>query len=661
MRRVRSKFFSRIALRSKLVCWFLLAAILPLLLAGYLSYRTIEKQANQSAARELIAIADSAGKTTNEFMDSRCGDIVIWSKFRFIKEALDLAEIREEVCDSLREMVTLSGLYEAIALVDARSGRCIAGSRPELFNEDFSKDDEFTKAKSGKLEMGSLRRVKMIEQWDKESGGWTLVIAVPVKVQEEVRGVLMAYLRWNTLESVFFGTKPGKTGYIFVVDEGGHVILHPNRSLYGLLTSDPAINVPQIDEAMKEKRSSVTYEFTDTKKGKRESKIAGIAYPEPIRNLPNLHWKVAACAPSIELLLLPNILGTLGMILVAVVVIVSIVSWILAGRLSGPIIAIAAVARQVADRDLTVKAPIFDRSDEVGDLSVAFDSMLESLKIQIKQVLKGSEILKGAVRQITASVSEVASGAAQVAGSVSETATTLEQLRRSAKVSGDKAKSLSEMARNAFGASVEGKQATDGTIKGIKSIRDQVGLVGETVNKLSDQSVSIEEIISTVRDLADQSNLLAVNASIEAARAGDSGKGFSVVAHEIKSLADQSRQSTLQIGEILDNIRSSVGAVVGSVKQVNEALEFGIAQSTKTEESIAFLNQSVELSSQEATFIETSSSQQNIGMDQVSEAMTSIEQAMGQNLSAVRNLEDAATKLAELETQIRASAEAYRT
>jgi methyl-accepting chemotaxis protein len=660
MGQLRSILPSSFRLRSNLVFWFLLVAILPLLVAGYLSYQAIEKQAEQASQREIVALARSAGKTAMEFMESRSGDLLMWAKFRLIKEALDLAEIREEVCDSLREMVKLSGVYEAITLADARTGRCVATSRQELFDMDFAKDDTFVQAKAGKLAISSLHHNKMVEQWDKDSGGWTLTIAVPVKVQNEVRGVLIAYLRWKALETLFVGTKVGKSGYVFVMDANDRFIAHPNRSLYGTATKQLSDQIVEFQEAFRAKRDFLRYEWTNTETKRNEAKLAGIAYPESGRNLVDLQWKVVASAPAAEVYLLPNILGTLGTILVLVVVIVFVLSWVLAGRISQPISAIAAVARQVADRDLTVEAPFFSRTDEIGELSVAFSSMLESLKLQIKQVWHGADVLETAVQQITSGVSEVASGAAQVAGSVSETATTLEELRRSARISGDKAKSLSETARSALGASIEGKEATVGTIQGIKGIRDQIELVGQTVNKLSEQSVSIEQIISTVRDLADQSNLLAVNASIEAARAGESGKGFSVVAHEIKSLADQSRQSTLQIGEILQNIRNSVRAVVVSMQQVNEALEFGINQSSKTEESIAVLNRSVEVSSQEAAFIETSSSQQNMGMDQVADAMTSIEQAMGQNLSAVRELEDAANKLVELGRQITKSAEAYR-
>jgi methyl-accepting chemotaxis protein len=661
MWRTRSGIVSRLPLRTKLVLCFLLAAILPLLIAGYLSYRAVERQAEQSAVREMVTLAESASKTATEFMDSRCGDVLMWANLRSMREVLELHEMREEVSETLRDMAELSGVYQGIALVDAASGKCGAASRSEFFDIDFSGSDVFNAAKSGKLVMSAFEQSKMVEQFDKTSGGWTLAVAAPVRVQEKVRGVLIAYLRWKSLEALLIGGRAAKSGYVFIVDKNGRIILHPNRAFYGLPLAGSAVGLSQLWDAMKERKPSITYEVSTSTTGKPESRIAGIAYPKPVRNVQDNEWKVVTDASSADVLLLPNILGTLGTIVLGVIVVVLGLSIVLSGTISKPIAAIADVARQVADRDLTVETPNLARGDEIGDLSRAFGSMLESIKIQINHMLRATDVLKGTVQQITASVSEVASGAAQVAGSVSETATTLGQLRQSAKASGDKAKNLAQVARTALGASIQGREATDGTIEGMRKIRDQIELVGQTVTRLHEQSVSIEQIVATVKDLADQSNLLAVNASIEAARAGEMGKGFSVVAHEIKSLADQSRLATLQIGEILQNTRTWINAVVASMKEVNTAVEAGIGQSAKTEEAIAILNQSVEMSSSEASFIETSSSQQSMGMDQVASAMASIEEAMHQNLRGVGQLEDAAGKLADLGEQVRRLIEAYRT
>ncbi|MFH0825142.1 MAG: methyl-accepting chemotaxis protein, partial [Pseudomonadota bacterium] len=510
--------------------------------------------------------------------------------------------------------------------------------------------------------VGALQKTRHSGKSDSgaEAGAeeWVLAIAAPIKAQDKVKGVFTAYLRWKSLEDLLTSTKVAQSGYLFVLDKDGRYIVHPDRSLYGKQMTD-GTELAALGAAVKERKASVTYDWTNPKTGKFESKIAGISYPKAGRNLQDLEWKVIATAPSAEILLLPNILRTLAMIAMGAIAVVLGLSTVFAGRISKPIATLADMARRVADRDLTVEVPVFSRSDEIGDLSKAFALMLESFRNQIGHMLNSADVLKAAVQQITATVSQVASGAGQVASAVSETAATVEELRQSAETAGGKAKELAQTARNALGASAEGREATDGTIRGMRLIRDQVESVGETVRKLNEKSASIEHIVDTVSDLADQSNLLAVNSSIEAARAGETGKGFAVVAHEIKSLADQSRQATLQVGNILQETRKWIGAVVTSMNEVNKTIEGGIEQSSKTEQAIAVLDRSVEISSREAIFIETASSQQSLSMDQVSSAMVSIETAMSQNLRGVGQLEDAAEKLADLGEHIRTLIEAY--
>jgi methyl-accepting chemotaxis protein len=154
--------------------------------------------------------------------------------------------------------------------------------------------------------------------------------------------------------------------------------------------------------------------------------------------------------------------------------------------------------------------------------------------------------------------------------------------------------------------------------------------------------------MATVQDLADQSNLLAVNASIEAARAGEQGKGFSVVAQEIKMLADQSREATGQVRTILEDTRKWVGAVVMATEQGAKAVDAGVAQSKLAGDSIRSLADSVIISSQAASVIHASGEQQSVGMDQVSAAMSKIETAMQQNVESVSQMETAAKELENL-------------
>jgi methyl-accepting chemotaxis protein len=191
-------------------------------------------------------------------------------------------------------------------------------------------------------------------------------------------------------------------------------------------------------------------------------------------------------------------------------------------------------------------------------------------------------------------------------------------------------------------------------------IKDQMESISETVVSLSEHSQQIGAIIATVQDIADQSKLLAVNASIEAARAGEYGKGFTVVAQEIKSLADQSKQATERIRTILGDTQKRVGAVVMAAEQGGKAVESGVAESVQSGEVIGRLSGTVASSAQTASLIQASIEQQTIGVEQISTAMINIEEAMRQIKDSTGELEGAAQRLGDLGGELKDSVRHYK-
>jgi methyl-accepting chemotaxis protein len=147
----------------------------------------------------------------------------------------------------------------------------------------------------------------------------------------------------------------------------------------------------------------------------------------------------------------------------------------------------------------------------------------------------------------------------------------------------------------------------------MNKIREQMETVAESIVGLSDQSLAIGEIIATVNDLAEQSNLLAVNAAIEAAKAGEHGKGFAVVAQEVKSLAEQSKLATAQVRTILNDIQKATNAAVMATEQGSKAVEAGERQSNEAGEAIRSLADSISESAAASTLITSSSQQQMVG------------------------------------------------
>ncbi len=348
-------------------------------------------------------------------------------------------------------------------------------------------------------------------------------------------------------------------------------------------------------------------------------------------------------ASSVKYLKLLIVLGTL-------LSIVTLVGGgvVLTRSIAKPIGAITGVAERVAAGDLTVRVESDDRSDEVGALQRALRIMIENLRDMNLELRQGAGVLASSSAEILATVSQVAAGAAETATAVSETSTTAEEVKQTAHLSNQKAKNVQESAQKVAAVSETGRKAVTETLEGMNLIREQMEEIAESVVRLSEQGQTIGEIIATVNDLAEQSNLLAVNAAIEATRAGEFGKGFAVVAQEVKSLAEQSRQATTQVRTILMEVQKATSAAVMATEQGTKAVAAGVKQATEAGESIRVLTGSVGEAAQAAIQIAASSQQQLVGMDQIASAIANIRQATTQNMAGTQQLETSARNLKEL-------------
>ena len=328
--------------------------------------------------------------------------------------------------------------------------------------------------------------------------------------------------------------------------------------------------------------------------------------------------------------------------------------------IAGPLREIAVIAERVASGDLTVNVPTDSRADEVGTLARAFRAMIENLRQTTREINEGVGVLASSSSEILATTTQVAAGAAETATAVSETTATVEEVKQTAQLASQKAKYVSDSAHKVAQVSQTGRKAVEDAIAGMQRIQEQMESIAESIVRLSEQSQAIGEIIATVNDLAEQSNLLAVNAAIEATRAGEQGKGFAVVAQEVKSLAEQSKQATAQVRTILGDIQKATGAAVLATEQGSKAVEAGVRQTGDTGESIRLLAESINEAAQAATQIAASSQQQMVGMDQVALAMDNIKQASTQNVAGTRQAETAAQQLHELGQRLKQLTDRYR-
>lgn len=337
-----------------------------------------------------------------------------------------------------------------------------------------------------------------------------------------------------------------------------------------------------------------------------------------------------------------NMIATMGLIAILAAL---AMAFALHNSIVGPLKDVSKAARRIADGDLAVSLPPGERRDEIGDLARTFDEMIRSLRGTISDVTEGVGVLAAAASQITASTTQVAASSAEAAVAVSQTTTTVEEVKQTAQVSAQKARYVSDTAQKSVQFSQGGRKTVDDSIEGMRRVQQQMELIARSIVKLAEQGQAIGDIIATVNDLAEQSNLLAVNAAIEAAKAGDQGKGFAVVAQEIKSLAEQSKQATSQVRTILGEIQKATNGAVLATEQGTKAVEAGAQLTSDMGESIRQLTDSIAEASQAATQIAASAQQQLAGMDQVALAMQNINQASNQNVASTKQAEATAQNL----------------
>ncbi|MEI7743464.1 MAG: methyl-accepting chemotaxis protein [Chloroflexota bacterium] len=326
---------------------------------------------------------------------------------------------------------------------------------------------------------------------------------------------------------------------------------------------------------------------------------------------------------------------------------------------TGPLTVVARHLERIAGGEIPA-ALSGELSGDFEVLQANVNTMTAVLRDLNRDTTEGVSVLAAASSEILATVSQLAGVTAETAASVTETSTTVEEVKQTAHLTAQRARDVQESALQTAAIGESGRAAAIETVAGMDRIRGQMGAIADAIVRLSELGQSIGEIITTVNDLAEQSNMLAVNAAIEATRAGEYGKGFAVVAQEVKSLADQSRQATTQVRSILSDVQKATSSAVMATEQGNKTVADGVRQAGEAGESIRRLADAIGEAADAATQIVASADQQLVGMEQIAMAMTSIRQATSQNVAGTRQLEVSAQSLTSTGDRLRHVVERQR-
>jgi methyl-accepting chemotaxis protein len=263
-----------------------------------------------------------------------------------------------------------------------------------------------------------------------------------------------------------------------------------------------------------------------------------------------------------------------------------------------------------------------------------------------------ANVIASSSAEILSATTEQAAGTNESMAAVTETVATVDEVAQTATQSAQRARAVADAAQRAAEGGRAGRQAVDDAVNAMRLVQAQVETMAHGIVALAEQAQAIGEITTAVSDIAEQTKLLALNAAVESTRAGEHGRGFALVAAEIKTLAGEAKESTVQVRRLLSDIQRSTSAAVMATEQGTKQTAAAVRQVNQAGEVITQLATVVEEAAQAAAQIVASAGQQALGMDQIRQAIANIHDATQQNLTATRQSETAAQDLNELGTKL---------
>ncbi|GAB3252254.1 methyl-accepting chemotaxis protein [Chitinimonas naiadis] len=353
---------------------------------------------------------------------------------------------------------------------------------------------------------------------------------------------------------------------------------------------------------------------------------------------------------TLRILVIGAVLGTL----IALVTSLTIARTI-AQRLEQAIIA----ADAVSQGDLSKRIPV-DGNDEISVLLHAICRMQEKLLTTVREILESADEVGDSARQIVVNADQIYAGARDQSSSAQAMATAVKQLTTSIGDIANSAGTAHALSREAGHLSSEGAEVIREAMGNIGEIADSVLTASDDMEQLGRQTVEIANMISVIKEIADQTNLLALNATIEAARAGENGRGFVVVADEVRRLADKTTHSTQQISRLIEQILAGSHHVQGRMRESVRKVEQGVAKANAASATIVAIRAGSDKVQEAVTDISSSLSEQSVASSDASSSVQRIAQMTVENSLAAEASNHSARQLGQLAMALKQSVQFFK-
>jgi len=325
-----------------------------------------------------------------------------------------------------------------------------------------------------------------------------------------------------------------------------------------------------------------------------------------------------------------------------------------------PIERVEEMVTKFASGDLSGRVRINNKSfgkvikDEVYSLSTSINAMADSMSDIVGKIGNSSASLGTSSGQLATSSSNMNEGVNRQSAQTAQVATAMEEMNAAVIEVARNSHSATETARNARDIAAKGGDVVGQAINAMKDVAESTDVTGTTIKSLGKSSEEIGTIISVINDIADQTNLLALNAAIEAARAGEQGRGFAVVADEVRKLAERTTKATKEISEMINTIQDETTQAVSAMEEGTHKVENGVKLANEAGEALSQIVTGVEDVNDMIGQIATAAEEQSATAEEIARNMENISEAAQSNVDAINDVNGASGSVAEIASELKA-------